>query len=293
MPQVKKKTNRAAKKVGKKSTRKKASQSRRQRSFFQRLYDRFRDYTLAGTAGAIVIVAGLGVLFWFGGYFGLMVERVDRFVGQSVVAAGFDVRRVTLMGRGSTERAEIDDAVGPVMGQSILHLDLDATRARVEDLGWVRSAAVSRLWPNTIHVSIKERAPAAVWQLSGNLHLIDNNGAVIRDVNAYEYSSLPLIVGAGAPEAVAAILHALEKQPELEAMTSALVRVGKRRWNMRLHNKTDIKLPEAGFEDALEALSIMHAAQGTLDQNFEYIDLRDSERVIVRPRNDGSAGEQQ
>ena len=270
----------------KKKTAKKKRSSRREPGFFERLYDRFREYSLAGIAGAMVIVLGVGAILWAGGYVGMAAERIDRSISASVVAAGLDVRRVTLMGRNDAALEDIEDALGPIEGKSILHLDLGAARARVEGLGWVRAASVSRLWPNTVHVSIRERKPAAVWQLSGALHLIDNNGAIIRDVGAYEYSALPLIVGAGAPDAIAGILKALETQPELKKRTLALVRVGERRWNMRLHNKLDIKLPETGLEDALEALSIMHAAQQTLDQEIEYIDLRDSERVIVRPRNE-------
>lgn len=271
--------------VKKKKAKSKARKSaRRNPSIFARIYEQVREYTLAATAGAIVIVAGIILVLWSGGYVGMMAERIDRSVSAGFVAAGLDIRQVTLMGRTETDLADVEDAVGPVIGASMAHIDLDAARARVENLGWVRAAAVTRLWPNTVHVSIRERDPAAVWQLSGKLHLIDDSGAIIRQVGAYEYSALPLIVGAGAPEAVADILQALQKKPELRSMTAALVRVGERRWNMRLHNKMDIKLPENGVADALEALSIMQASQGTLDQKIEYIDLRDPERVIVRPR---------
>ncbi|MEL7489284.1 MAG: cell division protein FtsQ/DivIB [Pseudomonadota bacterium] len=281
----------AVKKKKAKAKTKKRKSARRGPSIIERLVLRVREYTLAATAGAFVIVAGIVFVLWSGGYVGMMAERLDRTVSASFVAAGLDIRRVTMMGRDETDLADVEDAVGPVIGASMAHLDLDAMRARIENIGWVRSAAVNRLWPNTVHVSIREREPAAVWQLSGKLHLIDDSGAVIRQVGAYEYSSLPLIVGAGAPEAVADILQALQSQPELKKMTAALVRVGERRWNMRLHNKMDIKLPEKGIGDALEALSIMHASQGTLDQNIEYIDLRDSERVIVRPRKGPEAAD--
>jgi len=276
--------------VKKKASAKKKKSVRRDPGFFERLYDSFREYSLAGVAGAIVIVLGIGAVLWAGGYVGMAAERIDRSISASMVAAGLDVRRVTLMGRRDATLDDVETAIGPISGKSILHFDLAAARSRVENLGWVRAASVTRLWPNTVHVSIRERTPAAVWQLSGALHLIDNNGAIIRDVGAYEYSALPLIVGAGAPEAIAGILKALETQPELRKRTLALIRVGERRWNMRLHNKLDIKLPETGLEDALEALSIMHAAQQTLDQEIEYIDLRDSERVIVRPLNEKKPG---
>lgn len=143
---------------------------------------------------------------------------------------------------------------------------------------------MSRLFPDTIHVSIRERAPAAVWQMSGRLHLIDIDGAVIREVGAYEYSHLPLIVGAGAPDAASSILRALARHPEIGDLTSALVRVGERRWNVRLRNGIDIRLPDEKFAEALDVLASLQSSSGILDQTLEYIDLRDPERMIVRKR---------
>jgi cell division protein FtsQ len=144
--------------------------------------------------------------------------------------------------------------------------------------------------PDTIVVSIREREPAAVWQVNGDLHLIDATGAIIRPVGAYEYSNLPLIVGSGAAEAAAGLLQALNQHEELNKRTYALVRVGDRRWNLRLRNNMEIKLPETGFAKAVDDIALMHAAHSTLDQPLEYIDLRDPERTVVRRR--GQPGEE-
>lgn len=234
---------------------------------------------LAG--GGVLLLLGFGVL-WTGGYIGVMGERVTNAAGEVAVAAGFKVQRITARGLDRTREEDLLGAVGPVIGDSLLHFDQDAARARVEELGWVRAAAVSRLMPDTVHVSIREREPAAVWQLSGSLYLIDGAGAVIDEVGAYEYSSLPLIVGAGAPDAAAGMLQALKRQPALWEMAAALVRVGDRRWNVRLKNGVDIKFPETDFQSAVREIASLHTAHGTLDEDIEYIDLRDPERVVLR-----------
>ncbi|MGE0409051.1 MAG: cell division protein FtsQ/DivIB [Amphiplicatus sp.] len=281
MPKVKRKKAPARRKA--------SAASSKGPSWFERLADLAQRYALASVAGVLVILAGVGAVLWAGGYVGLLAERLDRAASNGAVAAGFAIRKVTVKGRHQAALDEIGAAIGPVIGASLLHFDAERARARVEELGWVRAAAVTRLLPDTIHVSIRERAPSAVWQMSGAFHLIDVNGAVIREIGAYEYSSLPLIVGAGAPEAAADILAALEAHPDIKEKTSALVRVGERRWNMRLRNNLDVKLPEAGFADALEALAILNAAHGTLDQDLEYIDLRDPERLVVRKRGERAA----
>lgn len=274
--------------AAKKPAKKKAAKARAAPSLFERLGDIFQNYALAGVAGLVILLAiGAGVL-WAGGYVGLVGEKLARAADEGAVAAGFRVQRVTLMGRRQTANDEIEEALGPVIGASLLHFDLDAARARVESLGWVRSAAVSRLLPDTVHVSIREREPSAVWQVSGALHLIDDAGATIREIGAYEYSQLPLIVGAGAPEAAAGVLKALGAQPQLKDMTLAVVRVGERRWNLRLRNGVDVKLPESGYAKALAELSSLHDAHGMLDQELEYIDLRDAERMVIRRRGEAA-----
>lgn len=243
-----------------------------------------QQYALAGVAGVIVILASAGAILWAGGYVGILTDKMARAADAGAVAAGFEIRRITLKGRTQTASDELEGAIGPILGASILSFDADQARARIEELGWVRVASVSRLLPNTIHVSIRERSPAAVWQMSGALHLIDIDGAIIREIGAYEYSNLPLIVGAGAPDAASGILQALAHHPDIAEMTSALVRVGERRWNVRLRNGVDLRLPDEGFADSLDALATLQETSGILDQPLEYIDLRDPERMVVRKR---------
>lgn len=264
----------------------KSSRSKSSDGFFAKVFGLFSHYTMAGAAGLTVIAAIAGFLLLSGGYVGLAAERTGRLVQSAAVAAGLDIRRVTALGLEQTSEQDMMGAVGPVVGASIAHFDIHQARARVEALGWVRSAAITRLWPNTVHVSIREREPAAVWQLSGELYLIDQNGAVIRAIDAYEFSNLPLIVGSGAPETVSPALQALRAQPALWGKASALVRVGERRWNLRLKSGGDVKFPEDDIDQAIRTLGDLQAAYGILDRPLEYVDLRDPARLVYRERDE-------
>ena len=231
-------------KVKKKTARKRTSAKKKQQpSLGEKLSAMFSRYTIAAGAGLTVVGAIGALLLWSGGYFGLLGERIGKIGDSTLVSVGLDIRRVTAIGFEHTSETEILEALGPVTGASIMGFDPHAARARVEQLGWVRSAAVTRLWPNTVHVSVRERVPAAVWQLSGDLHLIDQSGAIIRQIDAYEFSNLPLIVGAGGPASASGILQALRRDSALWGATSALIRVGDRRWNLRLKSGADVKFP--------------------------------------------------
>ncbi|MEM8771623.1 MAG: cell division protein FtsQ/DivIB [Pseudomonadota bacterium] len=273
-----------------KRKRKNARKIKRSGGVFSSLRELFSRYAVAGVAGLTVVLALGAITLWAGGYVGLVGEQAGRMAQRAAISSGFGVRRVTAIGLEETAREDVLNALGPIVGASIAHVDVHAARARIEDLGWVRSAAVARLWPGTIHVSVREREPAAVWQMSGALHLIDPYGAVIREINAYEFSNLPLIVGAGAPDSASLVLQALRAEPALWGGTSALVRVGDRRWNLRLKSGADVKLPENESEAAVATLAKLQAAYGLLDRPLEYIDLRNPDRFVYRERGaDGEA----
>ncbi|WP_428408007.1 cell division protein FtsQ/DivIB [Hyphococcus sp.] len=269
----------------KKTPAKSRRKSRKKPSgFFDRLSAVWTSMSRAAVAGSVLVAfVALGFL-WAGGYIGLLGEKLNRVAGAGAVSAGFEITRITARGFSKTEEDDLLSAVGPIVGSSILHFDADRARARVEELGWVRSAAVSRLLPNTVHVSVRERQPAAVWQLSGNLHLIDNQGAVIREVSAYEYSDLPLIVGAGAPDAASEMLQVLERASAIQQRTSALIRVSDRRWNLKTKDGVEVRFPEKNLADAMDYLSRIEAKTGLLDEPLEYVDLRNADNFVYRKR---------
>lgn len=279
MPTLKK--SGVKKKPARKPAKRRSSRKKPQ-GFFDRVsavWTRFSHAVLAGSV--LIAVVALGFL-WAGGYIGLMGEKLSRFAGAGAVNAGFEITRITARGVSHSSEDEVLSAVGPVIGTSIVHFDADRARASVEQIGWVRSAAVSRLLPNTIHVSVRERTPAAVWQLSGALHLIDDTGAVIREVDAYEYADLPLIVGAGAPDAASEMLQALQGEPELWRQASALIRVSDRRWNLKTRGGVDVKFPETGVGEAVHYLARLQSETGLLDEPLEYVDLRNPENFVYR-----------
>ncbi len=98
------------------------------------------------------------------------------------------------------------------------------------------------------------------------------------------FGDLPLVVGAGAPEAATALLDALAAQPTLKPRVMAAVRVGERRWNLRMKNGTDVMLPEGADAPALARLAELQAADALLDRPLAVVDMRLPDRLVVRPQ---------
>ncbi len=203
------------------------------------------------------------------------------------VAAGLTVQTIVVEGRRKTPEAKLRGALGVARGDMLLGVSLEAARARIEALSWVRHATVERRLPDTIIVTLRERSPVAVWQSGGKFVLIDRAGQVVEDgdpaKDAEAFASLPLVVGAGAPEAAAALLDTLAAQPQLKERVAAAVRVGERRWNLRLKNGADVLLPEGAEAAALAKLAELQASQQLLDRPLQTVDMRLGDRLTIRP----------
>jgi cell division protein FtsQ len=187
-------------------------------------------------------------------------------------------------GRQKTPEPLLHAAIGVEPGDPLLTYSLADARARIESIQWVKTATVQRRLPDTLLISLDERRPFAVWQHDGRFVLIDRAGNTVTDSDVAAFANqVPLVVGAGAPQAAATLLDALAAQPDLAARVAAAVRVGDRRWNLHLANGIDVKLPEGAVPQALAKLEALERDHKLLDRPLQMVDLRLPDRLTIRP----------
>ncbi len=238
---------------------------------------------LVAGLGAALVVLILGGLYIFGALDDVGVS-VQRMAEHRTASIGWAVDVVDVTGVEPDQAAEVVAAISVYRGQPMLAFSPDAARADVEALPWVREASIVRLWPDQIAIVVEPRGEFALWQIEGDIHVIDRDGAVLGEANASDWPDLPLVVGYGANEEAEHLIEMLEHYGEIAERVSAMVRVGDRRWNLRLASGLDIKLPEDEVGAALALLSAMHAERGVLRLDAESIDLRQPGEMIVRAR---------
>jgi cell division protein FtsQ len=234
---------------------------------------------LAGSVlvAALLIAMGLVHLLGRGTSF---AERM----GNTTAALGLRVDNVVITGRQKTPEGLVRAALGVHPGDPIFAFSVNDARTRLETINWVKSAIVERQLPGTILVQLTERSPFAVWQHDGKFALVDRDGNMVTDSNVAAFADqLPLVVGAGAPQAAAALLDALATQPDLQSRMVAAVRVGERRWNLRMKNGADVLLPEGAEVKALAKLAELQNTHDLLDRPLQTIDLRLPDRLVIRP----------
>ena len=89
-----------------------------------------------------------------------------------------------------------------------------------------------------------------------------------------------------APAHANALITILAREPDLKQRVNAAVRIGDRRWNIRMDNGVDVRLPENDPEAAWRRFARLEREHKLLKQDLLSIDLRIPDQLIVRTRAD-------
>lgn len=241
---------------------------------------RSRSTRRAVLAGIALLFLGLTVLLFPG-------QKVMRQLVAWSGQAGYRVDDIFVEGRVKTPRDDLLAALGVKRGDAILAVDLAAAQKRIEEIPWVRSAAVERRLPNQLHILIAERQPIALWQNKGRYFLIDHDGQIVGD-QIDDYANLPLTVGEGAPDHAGELVALLSAEPTLKDRVKAATWVGDRRWSLMLDRTPDgieIRLPEEDAVDAWHDLAKLDQQQSLLERQVSVIDMRLPDRLVLRAAN--------
>jgi len=236
-----------------------------------------------GIAGSIVLLAAtLGYGAIAGGHVDAVVDRLKDARDGAANAVGFRIAAVALTGAKEVSREEILTKAGVTGRASLLFLDADAARARLLTNPWIADAAVLKLYPDRLQITVTERVAYALWQKDGRISVIAADGTVLEPFVEDRYVDLPLVVGAGAAGKAKDFLTVLARHPEIQSQLRASILVAERRWNIRLANGIDVRLPEGDFAPALDHLAALDRSKKILSRDIVAVDLRLPDRVSVR-----------
>jgi cell division protein FtsQ len=231
--------------------------------------------------GKSLVLAGL-VFAGAAGGIGLNVHGgADAVFAKMAPTLGFAITQYEISGNHEVSDVEVVSLLSPDYGRSILGYDVDHGRTLLKTNPWVADASVSKLYPDKLAVNIIERQPFALWQNEYGLHLIDREGNVLADFDGRAHA-LPLVVGKGAETQSATMLGLMSKFPGISSRTTAFIRVGERRWDLKLDNGTIVMLPEDEQERQLVRLAKLDQDEDLFSKDIARIDMRLGDRLVVK-----------
>jgi cell division protein FtsQ len=156
------------------------------------------------TLGVVMAVFGLGWILWSADKF----LNDDRRFMIGIEDEPGAPPAIEVSGDRNASRKAILEIFEQDRGRSLFKLDPSERKRQIDDLPWVKTSTVRRIWPNQVAVEIIERTPIAFIQapsaVTGSMEnpvaykpmLIDGDGMILgfKPQNA---SSLPLLKGVG------------------------------------------------------------------------------------------------
>ena len=185
------------------------------------------------------------------------------------------VRRVVL--EGAFQRVpppEIETAVAEASRGGLASIDLERIRARVESIGWVDRATVTRVWPDAIKVVVTEQVAAARWNDTG---LLNARGDLFIRNARYVPPELPLLEGPEGSETEVAQLY-IEAQGRLLEAGLRLngVRLDERgAWALELGDGLEVRLGRQNVQERLERfIRLASPMVAKRVAEISYVDMR-------------------
>jgi cell division protein FtsQ len=141
----------------------------------------------------------------------ILATAIWALLGSSLLVA----RSVRVTGAPAAQQAEVLRAAGITAGTPLIRINTAAVARRVEQITQIQSAQVSRDWPDSVVIAVRERTPALVVASGGGFALIDRFGVVTGHV---ETRPPGLTLLAAAP----ADLASLRGSPAIQAAVTVL-----------------------------------------------------------------------
>jgi cell division protein FtsQ len=233
-------------------------------------------------AGAVLFLAGAVITGMAdGGYLKGRDDGLGRLAGQLAGLIGYAAKDIRITGLVRQDPESVLTTIGVRPGGSLMGFDASLARRLLENVDWVESASVMRMFPNQLDIEVRERVPFAIWQRDGKYYVIDRSGAAISSLPPGQFSDLILVTGEGAQRDAADLVQLLSGHAELKPHVRAAARAGERRWNLVLDSGIVIELPEDKPDAALSEIEKLDRDHALLSKGITRIDLRVPGKMAV------------
>jgi cell division septal protein FtsQ len=216
-------------------------------------------------------------------------RQVSRWAGEWT-----EIQQITVMGLDRVSREEIISRLALPPHSSLLSLDSDQLKTRLQSHPWIGSVTFDRVFPHSLVVQVSERQPAAVLGTSSkDPYFLDVEGYLLPGRKAQEGATLPIVDG---------VTSKFISQNQAEGQRRAKQGIhiaqmlsqrfsGRARIDVSEPYTTIVDLPEVRFrfgreaEDQWQRFLVLYPTVKTeIEGRSQEVDLRFAQKVIFRKR---------
>jgi cell division protein FtsQ len=212
-----------------------------------------------------------------------IVRTANADANALMIATGFGINQVNVSGQHFASDNDIYDALDLTNVKTFAAFDSDAVLKRIERIPWIDKVQMTRVYPGTLDIVVRERTPAFIWTRGNENYLVDATGRVLGPTPAANRWELPRVAGEGAKNDAMLMFAAVRRCPAIESQYAYGERIGERRWRIVLKNGTMLDLGADRETEGLQEIASAPAIVPALKGKPMVIDVRTPGRITLRP----------
>ncbi|HIJ85712.1 MAG TPA: FtsQ-type POTRA domain-containing protein [Magnetococcales bacterium] len=196
----------------------------------------------------------------------------------------FALNRIQLEGLVQTKKSAAMGVLGVAGGDNLLWIDPRGVKERLQQLPWIRSVWVRRIFPDTLSVQVVEKVPVCMGVVHERLFILDEYGQPIKPFAIGDALLLPVVRPAANKDSareVVWMINLLDRYPGLKEIISEAVGFPGKRWALITNRGVKLLISE-NAEQELELLMKLQKKYKILDRKIRQVELRIPGRASVR-----------
>ena len=190
----------------------------------------------------------------------------------------YGIKEIIIENNSILKEEEIKKKLSFLYKSNILMISNDAIKKRLNEIDFIESFELKKIYPDKLRIKIFEREPIAVLQNKKEKKYYTKNGNVISFVDKEELNNLPLVFGD--PVNFAIFYENLKKVnfPINEIKTFYFFE--SKRWDLLTKKNQTIKLPIQNYNHSLE--NFMKLKVKANFEKFKIFDYRIHDQIILK-----------
>jgi len=210
------------------------------------------------------------------------------YISYIKIISAFPIKRTIFTGNKHLTIDELRALAGIHGKESLIALSGKSVSQRLLKSPWIRSASVSKVFPDILSIVISEVVPFALLDVNGHIFLTDDKGNLLEELKDNTIPFLPIITGdpfkekEGFSEALTLAKTMIDMGFSSERDQIEIV-LSKPQELTSVIDGTVVKIGVGEYREKLERLLELQEEIQRRKIPVDYIDLRFANRVIVKP----------
>jgi len=212
----------------------------------------------------------------------LVEDFTNKQIESFSIKAGFIIKEISVSSTNEYCPIVTENTFNKYKNLSLLSISLKNIYDYTKSFDCIENVKISRIFPDKLKINIINKTPIAIWQNKKNFFFITTTNELMQIRNSENLLNFITFTGSNAYLHATKLIETISIDQEMFSQIDAAMRVGDRRWDIRLKDGTEIKLPENDPEVAWKKfIDLRNNSEKFNHGKMKTIDLRIEDKIYT------------